>query len=170
MGEDIEWYYNYATCSNKDGCTKDSNTQDVAQFIHYMYIDGVVTSDIFETVKPLITELEETLQRPMLSRLQRVKANMVVCHPKYDENCYHTPHVDHYSVGAETLLYYVNNSDGRTRFFKSNNGLLNETHTEEPREGAGILFDSNVYHAGSSPKISDRRVVINFVFNPELTA
>jgi hypothetical protein len=166
MGGDIEWYYASATCGDQGGCKLDSKTLDTAQFVHYMYVDGVVTSDIFTVVHPIIVELEEKLQRPFFSRLQRVKANMVMCNPTFDENCYHTPHVDHYSTGAETLLYYVNNSDGGTTFFDATNALR-KIHTQNPNAGTGVLFDSTMYHAGSSPKRTERRVVINFVFNPE---
>jgi hypothetical protein len=71
-----------------------------------------------------------------------------------------------------TFLYYVNDSDGDTIFFNDfldgnedhNITELIEVHRETPKCGTGLLFKSNQLHTPTPPKYSNRRIVVNYVF------
>ena len=70
------------------------------------------------------------------------------------------------------IIYYVNDSDGDTIIFnehldgKTEHNIteLTEVYRETPKAGTGILFNSQQLHTSTTPKITDRRVVINYVF------
>ena len=60
-----------------------------------------------------------------------------------------------------SFLYYPTDSDGDTYFFDDNDELIAKA---SPLKGTGVLFDSNMYHAGSLPVHNERRIAINFMF------
>lgn len=93
----------------------------------------------------------------------RTKVNMLI--PTHDKiTPFHAPHVDVTTADKEvdkyySLLYYINNSDGDTHFFHSNN----EIETLSPKANRCVVFPAMLLHASSSPT-TDRRLVINTVF------
>ena len=86
---------------------------------------------------------------------------------KETKHLYHTPHVD-FDRPHWTLIYYVNDSDGGTYFFKQKyNGTRQKLEIDkvvEPRQGRFVLFDGLTYHTSSNPQYHDTRCVINFNF------
>ena len=108
-------------------------------------------------------DLECQLDKPFISRLQRAKANLIWQDPAYQRQAHHMPHVDSFESGAESFIYYVNTTDAPTKFFNQSGDVV---HTQESVAGCGVLFDSQTYHAGSSPTDTPYRVVLNFVFSP----
>lgn len=165
--DECAWYYTDKTCHDSVGCAVGSNTKDSPQFTHVMLMDGIRCSTYYKAVEPIILELERQFDRPFKPRAQRIKANLLMQDSSYPEGAYHTPHVDHMEpVGAESFVYYVNESDGDTTFFINDNGLQ-VSDKVSPMMGSGVLFNSNTYHASSSPIHSTRRIVLNFVFSPD---
>jgi ectoine hydroxylase-related dioxygenase (phytanoyl-CoA dioxygenase family) len=78
------------------------------------------------------------------------------------------PHIDA-DISHLVFIYYVNDSDGDTVFFKQKfNGFpvknLDEEFRISPKAGTAVLFDGNQYHASSSPVNSDYRCVLNIDF------
>ncbi len=83
---------------------------------------------------------------------------------------YNLPHVDYY-YPHDTMIYYLNDSDGDTRMF-------NEIYTEgseeynsftvdqlvTPKANRLVLFDGLKYHTASNPFLASRRVVLNLNF------
>lgn len=138
----------------------DDNTVDVRQFTHNLQSDSYVT-------KYLIHCIEDYFGRNFSDRIVRIKVNMLLRDPTYGVNKYHIPHSDH-TEDSESVIYYVNDSDGDTFLFneKPNINLTNITIRDRisPVKGRLVLFDSSYLHASSSPIISSERIVINFVF------
>jgi hypothetical protein len=68
----------------------------------------------------------------------------------------------------KTAIYYVNNTDGDTYIFnekvpKQKDGVsVYETVT--PKKGKMLVFNSNQFHASSSPINNNIRLVLNIVF------
>ena len=60
----------------------------------------------------------------------------------------------------ESILYYVNDSDGETLFFDNDRNLIKKV---KPKKGRAIIFDSNTIHAASSPINCRFKVVINCI-------
>ena len=77
------------------------------------------------------------------------------------------PHIDvkspHY-----VFLYYVNDSDGPTCFFNTNEmqSISNKVEPQkiEPKKNRLVIFNGNIYHSSTPPKLT-KRVVINFNLN-----
>lgn len=92
--------------------------------------------------------------------LSRVKANLLF--PLIDgQGTYHPPHRDKEFDNYMSLVYYVNDSDGPTRFFDMNGNVIQEVL---PKKGRAVLFPSTFIHASSCPTNFDKRIVINYVF------
>lgn len=181
MHGDVNWYYHPATNgisdqevqSVKANSIADVHTAERPQFSHSLCIDGRICSPHYASIYPILYFLEErTGYRP--SQIHRIKANLLYKDSVYPKDCYHEPHTDHYSSDPKmpkmsSFLYYINTSDGDTFFFDQTLDPA-QRHTNftvadrvTPTQGNGVLFSSNQFHASSSPVVSDRRVVLNFV-------
>ena len=73
------------------------------------------------------------------------------------------PHIDGYH-DHYVCIYYVNDSDGDTTFFKESHDEYTIIKTVEPKKGRFVVFDGKYYHAGRHPNDHDTRLVINFNF------
>ena len=63
-----------------------------------------------------------------------------------------------------SLLYYVNDSDGDTKFFDND---YNQIQSVTPKKGRSVFFNSNLLHAGSNPIKNDVRIVVNSILEVE---
>jgi hypothetical protein len=157
------WYYNDATVHddgdyyNKGIIVNDENTVETPQFTHQFCKNDKPNSDFFPMIQTMKFLLEQYTNNTIVE-IERIKANLLPVYKFYPENCHHTIHVDDHQGIYKSFLYYVNDSDGDTIFFKNGEEVLRQS----PRKGTGILFDSNEHHCSSPPK-SNVRVVINMV-------
>ena len=145
------------------------------QFVHSFIANGKNNSDYTENViKPLYKFCEK--HKISLKKIHRIKANFC---PQIVENrdiYFHCPHVDS-SQNHFVLIYYVNNSDGDTYIFNEILKDENDTffdcnkislkQTVKPLQGRFLFFQGNQFHAGSHPKTSNMRIVINYNFEIE---
>ena len=74
---------------------------------------------------------------------------------------HHNPHVDNENP-HKVILYYINDADGDTFFFKDDEII----HRETPERGKLVIFDGSIYHS-SSPPSKNIRMTLNI--NYELT-
>jgi hypothetical protein len=74
------------------------------------------------------------------------------------------PHTDS-STPHWVCLYYVNDSDGDTIFYKDDK--TTEIKRVSPKKGRIAFFDGSIYHAGT-PSENNSRSVVNFNFIPYL--
>lgn len=133
---------------------------------------GTSANDIKPFV-PILQKLEELTGQEYMNRICRVKANMYTRRPDFAEGHHHKPHLDFYNKDTrlgdegEVFLYYANNSDGDTFFFEEKHiDARNPTIMKRVphKKGTALLFDNRTLHASSSPRVSEYRVNINFVF------
>lgn len=81
------------------------------------------------------------------------------------------PHIDHnpdFVTGKTfTCLYYVNDSDGDTFVFNEVEESKDYTVMERisPKKGRIAIFDGEHYHASSSPRLSNSRIVLAFNYH-----
>jgi len=79
---------------------------------------------------------------------------------------YNLPHID-YHFSHDTIIFYLNTSDGNTRMFdqygEENKETLKFTVKEEiePIQNRLLLFNGLQYHTASNPINSSRRIVLN---------
>ena len=93
-----------------------------------------------------------------LELLHRIKAGMFV---KNQTDKPHLPHVDIDNTKHYTLLYYVIDSDGPTKFYNGDNVFKQV----EPKKGRAVIFPGDIYHASSSPRQHPNRITLNINFS-----
>ena len=162
-GTKIPWFYFSHTLGNDLKGKKDVNQtsytiKDLPRFTHYFFPNSKTAEEDRTAVMPLT----EWIKREALPgyEVRRVMGNLTVQMPNAEIYLNH-PHVDSDDEDKYTFLYYVNNSDGKTVFFKDGN-IDCEV---DPIKGTGVLFPSNVPHAGQVPSININRYVINIILS-----
>lgn len=146
---EFPWYYvNTVTFEKSD--------TSIYGFYHGIFIDGKILSNTYGLLMPILYEFCDKYSIE-IKNLIRVRAGLLTLS---GTSGHHEPHVD-YEIPHNTLIYYVNDSDGDTYFFNKEKEI---THTVEPQKGKCVLFDGQILHASSSPLKNNRRIVINFNF------
>ena len=95
-----------------------------------------------------------------------IRSHITLHYPSPQEfGQHHNSHIDNSEIPHMVILYYVNDADGDTFFFKGEND--NEIiHRETPERGKMVIFNGSQYHA-SSPPSKNFRMTLNI--NYELT-
>ena len=128
------------------------------QFVMPLVMDGKVIQFnalvIAEVFKPKFNSMFGE------KKLLRMKANLNVQHAQFEGNHY-VIHVDDPILNCSTAIYYVVDSDGDTFFFDDDENVIKQI---TPKRNTLVYFDRQIKHAGSPPKKSFNRCVLNFVF------
>lgn len=160
------WVHHNETSNgyNNNYCwVEDENTEETDLFA---YKPDSNPKEELISYQPLIYKIQELIGARI--HIERVKTNLMLPSVKKNSLSYNRPHIDHPSSYAKTLIYYVNDSDGDTVIFDKkytgqDPGKLNIVQRIKPKAGTAVMFDSNTYHAGSTPEVC-RRSVINVIF------
>ena len=171
------WRHIQYSCELKDvnkGHVVDKNTMDSPISVNSVNLLSSKKTNkiIYIDILNLIYRLESLKQKSYMDRIIRLKANKHSKDVLFPDNFYSYPHRD--STYVESLLYYVNDSDGDTFIF---NERMEDISLEDikltinkrisPKQGRAILFDGEILHAGSPPRIHDSRIIISAVFRKE---
>jgi|694.fasta_scaffold00233_69 hypothetical protein len=161
-GSDFPWYYSDFTTHSKQYTT--DKTRDCSQFTHVFFLHDNINSGYYPLIQPIIEASGRSTEK-----LVRAKANLIYRHSDWPVGVYNLPHADHTKeVDAESLLYYVNDSDGCTVIFEEkepiNKHELTIKQKIKPMRNRLIAFDSMLLHASTPPSSHELRMVINLVF------
>ena len=157
------WAFNEGT--NQERPTKESlRTDNSFQFVSPIWEEH----PMFNLTREIFFRFVTKHQIPY-RQVTRIKSNISTRRESYE---YGAPHVDQ-DYDHKVFLYYVNDSDGDTVFFKQHwhQGIeINEQDLVEelrvaPKMGLGVVFNGLQYHAATPPVINDYRCVINIDFN-----
>ena len=150
ISNNFDWYYNPTTAH------KNEKLPDTFQFTHKFY-DELYNSASFyyQNVLDLFHATDIKYEKFL-----KIKSNFTVPSLKLGTKHQHI-HRDIEKENMSSFLYYVNDSDGDTIFFDNNK---KEIKRFKPKKGTGLVFKSNILHAGSNPVNYDKRIVINFNF------
>jgi len=170
LGDEIAWYWNGSTVYNTNiGVVFDSKTKDNPQFTHTIYHNNAPQTEQYHYFTEMVHHLEPHIGK--IKRVIRIKANLMVKDSSYPDGFYNGAHIDYSGDNLLSFVYYVNDSDGDTVIFDEhldgnvhNLTELTEVDRQTPTAGTGVVFNSQQLHTSSSPKLTDRRVVINYVF------
>jgi hypothetical protein len=138
------------------------NIQEYLAFIHVFHSNDSGTTQKNSAYCNLVEDLFRAAIHKLnlaSSELLRCKANFQTKLESKLENSHNTPHTDH-TIPHYTMIYYVNDCDGDTFLFDGTTELARIS----PKKGRLLVFDGLMLHAGSNPKTSDYRMVINFNF------
>lgn len=168
------WVYNKHTSdvNEMDIDQNDKNIKETHQFTNTFFTqDQGPAHNLFgEIAQPLLWMLEKETGLA-ITQIIRIKANLLTQAPNVTEYNYHIPHIDFGGDGCISMVYYVNDSDGDTRIFDKycNDGVddLKMIHSNTPKQGNALLFQSNRFHSSSNPINTEARCIINFVMEAE---
>ncbi len=155
-GLNFPWFYRDCSSYTAD---------NVPQFVHAFYMEGKVTSGLFNLVMPLMTMFELKTEYKIESIL-RAKANLLLDTPYKEEDLKETIHKDDYNKGYISLLYYVEDSDGDTIIYSKNK--KKEVNRVSPKANRAFIFKADEWHNATPPKEHRTRKVINFIFKIKL--
>lgn len=159
---DFAWYYlpNISGEENPEEVDGVMFSNNQSGLFHVAYSEGNVQSTMFNMLLPFIAQIEETFNKK-INNLLRVRIGMNL---NIGISQSHYPHTD-LDIPNYTLLYYIDESDGDTIFYKREEDKLvvdfKNTHTKNQ----AVLFDGLTMHSSSSPVNYQKRTTININFN-----
>lgn len=151
----------------------DEHTYDAGHH-SYMVLDpkGVIHNEaVFSLCLPIVLSVKDAFPELKLNRILRLKINKVEKN-SFPEYSYNMPHHDAVPDNKKlySIVYYLNDSDGDTYIFdqvvKSDIPIkerLTLLQRVTPKKNSACIFESDRIHAGSNPKNTDVRYVINIV-------
>jgi hypothetical protein len=160
------WYYNSVTSIlDDDGVCLDDKTLDSPQFTHIFVKEKEINSEYFKFIMPVVEYLENNIQQPIIKNLHRVKANLILQDNSFPTDFYNVPHVDSHGK-HNTIIYYVNDSDGDTIIFNESIGNKKLTIKSKfsPISNTAVFFDSKLLHASTPPRKNKTRIVLNIIY------
>lgn len=145
------------------------NIVDNGQFVHSVFNEGLVDSQLYGLLYPILYVFAEKAEIEV-NEILRIKVNLLLRDKTFNNHEYNFPHTDS-GIGADkAFLYYINDCDGDTVFFDKFGKDVDFPNDLEimnrvsPNKGSGVFFDADRFHASCNPTKSLYRYVINFNF------
>jgi hypothetical protein len=149
FNNNFPWYYlhNSATLKEK------SNTFNYSWY-HALVFNGKINSSFYSIFEDSILNIIKkfNLKNKIITRVRLGKTMSIG--KQYINNSHIDEKEDH-----QTILYYLNNSDGDTYFYKKDKKTIEKQVT--PEKNKAILFNGLIYHASSKPIKNMYRMVLN---------
>lgn len=130
--------------------------------------DKKVLQPIFPYLLPIVVSAVDKLNLKYV--YEKLEAGRLFLQLPSGESKQNNPHIDS-TKPHWVFLYYVNDSDGDTVFFKRKSPWETDLSygevdfeidkTFSPKQGTLVIFDGSTYHASSSPT-KNKRCVVNF--------
>lgn len=148
LKSDFPWYYRSVKVASgmKQDNQYNSYNKYNFQFVHVFYKHFKPRSEYVSLLNPILDILHP-------ASIIRIKANLTTRAPEVFQYNFHQ---DLQKFSGKTAIFYVNSNDGYTAF---ENGQKIDSI-----ENRLVIFDSPVYHAGTSCTNRNVRCVINFNF------
>jgi hypothetical protein len=178
MSVNFPWFYcEHVSLAPEDNVIVDPLAVETDGFNHIFYDKQYdVKSFTYEYLDNFFKRLEETLgftQEHMI----RIRASLKSPKIGYTEENYNLPHVD-YFFSHETMIYYLNDTDGDTRIFDQefvqtadqfgigHHDTFTTKHRISPKANRLVWLDGFRYHTASNPINFKRRVILNINLLP----
>jgi hypothetical protein len=150
------WFWRPST---KYGIEEGNELSEDFQFIHLIYYDAEVQSNIFELVQPLLQGFANSTNIA-IKNIYKIKANLLTKQTLSPEALQETVHIDVEGSNFLSIVYYVTDADGDTVIFDKNNNVAQQV---SPKKGSAVYFPSNLNHRATPPTDCKRRIVLNIV-------
>jgi hypothetical protein len=128
---------------------KNSNTYS---FNHLIFKDSKIYSNYYDVVNSIALQLKDKFKLENY-KIIRLRIGLTT---SYGKKIINKPHIDS-QYKHKVILFYLNNSDGDTYFYKNNKIIDSIT----PEENKAVLFDGEIYHSSSKPFKNSKRIVLN---------
>jgi len=138
------------------------------QFTHHIYINDnekEYISPYFSSFQPIFLKLKKYFGNYQLLRA-KINISCIELSGKFQPPHFDLKYDDSSPASHWVFLYYINDSDGDTLFFKNENEVLERI---TPKENRAVLFDGSLLHAASNPARTFLRIVMNVDVRPEFS-
>jgi hypothetical protein len=139
----LGWLYSSQTISPTISVKDESKNWKYFYMIHSIYDNGIVRSQFYEKIIPVLEELN-------VKALMRIKANL---YPNSEKVHEHEAHID-YPFSHKTAILYINSCNGYTK-------LKNGTKIDSIANRV-LLFDASEPHQSTTTSDQTARFIINF--------
>ena len=171
----MAWYYTTHTAYAAGDVDRDDIYQ--GSFFHLFMDNRRHNSYLSQTLEACLIYTAEGVG-VSVDHVSRIRGGFIPVTPK---PVIHNPHVDMEANTLHTALLYVNESDGDTMIYDAiydrKCGIPSYEHYKnikddikvafkvEPKPNRLVIFDSNIYHASTSPTLHANRIAVNFNFD-----
>ena len=160
-----DWNFNPETSNMEIPEKLSVNVMDSHQMTHLHFNMGIESQSFIgkdvDVIRSILLLAQQKLKFEVVN-IRRIKSNLLSQWTGFTKDNYSAPHIDYYDEHYDenySIIYYVNDSDGDTRFFNKKYDVIKKV---TPKKGKAVLFHSNTLHAGSNPIESRHRIVIKF--------
>ena len=150
------WYWRPSTNYGIEGGNESSED---FQFIHLIYYNDTVQSEIFELVRNIVQGFANSTNIA-IKNIYKIKANLLTKQTLSSAALHETVHIDIEGSNFLSIIYYVTEADGDTVIFNKNNEVDLQI---SPKKGSAVYFSSNLNHRATPPTNYKRRIVLNIV-------
>jgi hypothetical protein len=178
LGEKFPWFFieNVSIDPRDSELIKDPLAVETSGFNHVSFDrDWNVESFTYDNLIPFFNKLSSTLGFTK-QHLIRTRLSMKFQKDNYTSDNYNIPHVD-YFYPHETLIFYLNDTDGDTRIFdqwhtysETDRPTVPEKFTTQarvaPKANRLVWINGLQYHTASNPIHGNKRVIININLEP----
>tara|TARA_B100000212_G_C27374553_1_gene534130 strand:- start:1043 stop:1690 length:648 start_codon:yes stop_codon:yes gene_type:complete len=183
-GNNVYWLNDSNDYNNKDGDYKPHNAiiyipdENIGQFT-----GNLKNKAIEKYIKLIGRRVEERLDK-RIKHFLRVKINKLSPLPEGEIDVKNDVHLDR-DDQHHAMIYYINDSDGDTQFYKKDkkfnfetikNIIQNKEYNKfiessnvSPKKGRVTIFEGNIPHKGCYPTKTDRYIInFNILFKTKL--
>jgi hypothetical protein len=133
-------------------------TLDSPQFAHLFVDDYKENSKFSNFPVDVFNEFQKKVGLTKVN-LQKCKYNITLARPDM-KGLHLMPHIDSFVDGAYTAIFYVNDSDGDTLFFKDKK----IAHRVTPKANSMVCFPNSIFHCAELSQKTPYRAVVNYNF------
>jgi hypothetical protein len=152
---EFPWYYVKLTGHYEFPDNLDENLR-MFSFAHTLYVNDKPNSNFYNMFDPLITTILKVNDIPP-EKVFRIRLGMI---NNVGEQLEHLIHTD-MSIDHKTILFYLNDSDGPTRFYTRDPKNLQLTYEQQPEANTCVMFDGSILHSSMTPVKHNCRLVLN---------
>jgi len=178
LSEKFPWFFieNVSIDPRDSALITDPLAQETSGFNHVSFDrDWNVESFTYSNLVPFFDKLQSMLGFTH-QHLIRARLSMKFQKDNFTSNNYNMPHVD-YFYPHESLIFYLNDTDGDTRIFdqwhtysETDRPTIPEKFTTQarvtPKANRLVWIDGLQYHTASNPIQGTKRVIININLEP----
>ena len=157
----VKWHYQDDMSGHDDGVKSQG-------FSHSVWYDNAQDSEYYPILLPMIERIKYMLGNNYCYRL----VSFMTLQTGNKREFAH--HVDMPGIKHNSVIYYLNDSDGDTCLYKEEKPLdsmerpsldsLTLAERVQPKANRLLLFQGNHWHSSESPVVSPRRVIFNMNF------
>ena len=152
LSDSFPWFFNDSTTPDNAG------SLTAFQFTHSFFRTDRGWNSQWSSLIQRMLDVAQLRLGVDPTKLIRSKANLMTIRNDVPDSS--LIHKDMPEPGCNSLLYYVEDSDGDTIIFDESKNI---THRIAPKKNTAIFFDSNIWHSPSPPTQHKRRVIINMI-------